>query len=52
MALYEHESFIRWNEHESFVHWNWFAVLSYAVSFAFSLAFWTGIISGVAYLMR
>jgi hypothetical protein len=48
----EHETFIGWNEHPPFVQWNWFAFLSYAASFAFSIAFWTGIISGVAYLMR
>ena len=34
------------------VHWNWFAVASYAASVAFSVAFWAGLIRGVAYLMR
>ena len=52
MALNEHEAFIPWNEDELFAGWNWFAFLSYAASFAFSIAFWTGVIGGVAYLMR
>ena len=52
MALYEQESFIGWYEPEPLVHWNWFVFLSYAASLAFSVAVWTGIISGVARLIR
>jgi len=32
--------------------WNWFAVVSYAASFAYSLACWTGVIYGVQRLVR
>ena len=31
---------------------NWVAILSYAASFAVSLAVWTGVIRGVQYLVR
>jgi hypothetical protein len=40
------------HEEDPVAHSNWIAILSYAASLAVGLAFWTGIVRGVQYLVR